>query len=61
MKTYKVTVTETVTKWYNESSELHREDGPAIEWANGDKFYYINGEELTKQEFKARDSKTVIT
>ena len=22
---------------------LHREDGPAIEWADGDKFWYING------------------
>jgi len=22
---------------------LHREGGPAIEWANGDKFWYING------------------
>ena len=43
MKTYKVTVTETATKWYNESSELHRENGPAIEWANGDKFYFVNG------------------
>jgi len=30
MKTYKVEVTETVTKWHNESNELHREDGPAI-------------------------------
>ena len=44
MKTYKVEVTETVTKWHNESNELHRENGPAIEWANGRKEYYINGE-----------------
>ena len=44
MKTYKVEVTETVTKWYNESNELHRENGPAFEWANGRKEYYINGE-----------------
>ena len=35
MKTYKVEVTETVTKWYNESNELHRENGPAIEYASG--------------------------
>jgi hypothetical protein len=25
------------------SKELHREDGPAIEWANGDKYWYTYG------------------
>ena len=24
-------------RWYNEQDQLHREDGPAIEHANGDK------------------------
>jgi hypothetical protein len=43
MKTYKVKVTDKVTKWYNRSNELHRENGPAEEYANGSKFYYING------------------
>jgi len=43
MKTYKVEVTKYSTRWYNESNLLHREDGPAIEWANGTKSYYING------------------
>jgi hypothetical protein len=43
MKTYKVIVTDKATKWYNESNQLHREDGPAIEWAKGSKAYYING------------------
>jgi hypothetical protein len=43
MKTYKVTVTKEVTRWYNKSKELHREDGPAIEYARGGKFYLING------------------
>jgi hypothetical protein len=28
--------------WYNEDNKLHREDGPAIEWANGGKSWYIN-------------------
>ena len=27
--------------WYK-NNELHREDGPAIEWKNGDKNYYLN-------------------
>ena len=30
--------------WYNEDGELHREDGPAFEGANGTKFWYLNGE-----------------
>jgi len=28
--------------WYL-NGWLHREDGPAIEWANGDRFWYLNG------------------
>jgi hypothetical protein len=43
MKTYKVEVTKEVTRWYNKSNQLHREDGPAVEYASGYKFYYING------------------
>ena len=26
---------------------LHREDGPAFEWANGNKDWYVNGEYLS--------------
>jgi len=29
--------------WHNESEWLHRENGPAIECSNGDKFWFING------------------
>ena len=44
MKTYKVTVDKVGnTRWYNKNNEIHREDGPAIEWADGTKSYYING------------------
>jgi hypothetical protein len=43
MKTYKVTVDKYKTIcWYNSKGKLHREDGPAIERANGDKYWYIN-------------------
>jgi hypothetical protein len=31
------------TEWYNESGILHREDGPAVEFSNGEKRWYING------------------
>jgi len=30
--------------WYNEDGELHREDGPAIEYVSGTKEWLINGE-----------------
>ena len=44
MKTYKVTVEDNgATRWYNKNNELHREDGPADEWASGTKSWYLNG------------------
>lgn len=30
-------------RWYNESNKLHRVDGPAIEWVNGTKEWYLDG------------------
>jgi hypothetical protein len=30
--------------WSNEKGEYHREDGPAIERANGTKYWYLNGQ-----------------
>ena len=30
------------TKWWYFNGQLHREDGPAIEWANGTKSWYLN-------------------
>ena len=30
-------------RWFNEDGDLHREDGPAIEFANGTKFWCIYG------------------
>jgi hypothetical protein len=29
-------------KWVNEYDEFHKENGPAIEYSNGDKFWYIH-------------------
>ena len=31
-------------RFYYANNKLHREDGPAIEWANGDKSWYKNGD-----------------
>ena len=30
-------------KWYNSQRQLHRDDGPAIEWYDGVKDWYQNG------------------
>ena len=43
MKEYKVKVYKDRTEWYNAKGQLHREDGPAVEWSDGDKAWYFNG------------------
>jgi hypothetical protein len=30
--------------WTLPNGKLHRENGPAVEFTNGDKYWYINGE-----------------
>ncbi len=52
---YKVTVHGNGTKYWHLNGKLHREDGPAIEWADGDKDWYLNGNHLTEEEFNARN------
>ena len=43
MKTYKVVVTEAgIIRWYNEKEEYHCEHGPAVEYPNGNKYWYQN-------------------
>jgi hypothetical protein len=42
--TYTVTVYNDRTEWKNEKGQLHREDGPAIEYTNGNKSWYLNGQ-----------------
>ena len=44
MTEYKVKVYGTRTEWYNLEGKLHRENGPAIEWADGSKSWWINGQ-----------------
>jgi hypothetical protein len=33
---------------YKLNGKRHREDGPAVEWTNGSKEWYLNGEPLTE-------------
>jgi hypothetical protein len=42
--TYTVTVDTNGDKYWYLNDNLHREDGPAVEFADGDKFWYLNGE-----------------
>jgi len=37
--------------YYNEDGEFHRIDGPAIEYADGDKSWYIEGQIYSEEEF----------
>jgi hypothetical protein len=39
-------------KWRLPSGMLHREDGPAIEYPNGNKGWFINGLKYTEQNHK---------
>ena len=41
---YKVKVYEDMTKWFNMEDQIHRLDGPAVEWSNGTKEWYVNGQ-----------------
>jgi len=52
MQTYKVTVDENKNiHWYNDEDQLHRLDGPAVEWPDGDKEWYVDGKKMTEKEF----------
>ena len=43
MKEYKVKVNDSGTKeWLNLDNQRHREDGPAVEYSDGDKSWWIN-------------------
>jgi len=44
MITYVVNVDKFGNKEWYLNGKYHREDGPAIEWANGAKSWYLNGE-----------------
>ena len=44
MKEYRVKVNNKKTQWRNLEGELHREDGPAVEWADGTKSWWLNGQ-----------------
>jgi hypothetical protein len=60
MITYTVTVNEDKTEYWYLKGKLHREDGPAIEWANGTKYWWLNDKELTETEFNVKIKKSIV-
>ena len=57
METYTVKVhTNGDREWY-QNGKLHRVDGPAVEYANGHKEWWINGVQLTQEEFNKQTKK----
>ena len=50
---YTVKVYPNGSKYWWLNGALHREDGPAVEYADGDKFWYLNGKSMTEEEHKA--------
>jgi hypothetical protein len=39
--------------WYNDAGELHRENGPAIEWEDGEKVWALHGKTVTEHDVAA--------
>ena len=37
--------------WYNEKEEIHREDGPAVEYTNGNKWWWLYDKQYTKKDY----------
>ena len=41
-------------RWLLPNGLGHRGDGPAIEWNNGEKYWYLNGVEYTEREYRCK-------
>ena len=65
MKPQYIEIDEKGHKFYysdREMKNLHREDGPAIEWEDGNRWWYLNGQSISEAEHARRTAKnTVLT
>jgi len=61
MEEYKVKVSANGDREWYQNGMRHRLDGPAIDDADGYKEWYIDGEELTEEEFNNRNNKVEVT
>jgi hypothetical protein len=48
------TITSTYKKEWRLKGKLHREDGPSVEYANGDNEWYLNGKRISEEEHSSR-------
>ena len=48
---YIVKVYDNYTEWYL-NDQRHREDGPAIEYSDGSKHWWLNGKGYTESDYK---------
>ncbi len=53
-KEYTVKVYADGSKYWCLNGKFHREDGPAMELANGFNYWYLDDEQCTEAEFKAK-------
>ena len=56
---YEVEVYANGDKLWRLNGKFHREDGPAVEYAYGTKYWYLNDNNLTEAEHKAKTDPTV--
>ena len=54
---YTVKVDTNGTRCWYLNGKLHRENGPAVEYASGTRFWYLNGEKYTEEEFNKKTAK----
>jgi hypothetical protein len=48
-------------KYWCLNGKRHRVDGPAIEWSDGDKEWFMNGEQITEEDHAKRTAWTKTT
>ena len=51
---YKVRVFDNGTKYWYFEGQLHREDGPAAEYADGTKYWFLEGKVMTEEAWKEK-------
>ena len=58
-----IKINELGNKFYYKDKEMtiiHREDGPAIEWQDGSKEWYLNHEKLSEEEFLKQTAPEIV-
>ena len=40
--------------WINDNGQQHREDGPALEYSNGNKYWHLNNVHYTEKDYNVK-------